>query len=162
MCSLTDLRLFSLLWGETFLWPKCHVNQRLLQPSSLPLKGPSALASPWTGALEIACGAEAEAGGAAERSQAPLASLAGTGGPAALAVGLGAWLLDQPCTSRGTCIAPGLLAGATRNTKSGSGVGRRADPRRFEENYLGPVTWYFWRKSCSSEESSPQIFSHFN
>lgn len=101
MCSFTDLRLFSLLWGETFLLPKFHVNQRLLQPSSLPSKGPSALASPWTEALEIACGAEAEAGGAAERYQAPLASLAGTGGPASLAVGLVAWLLDQSCTSQG-------------------------------------------------------------
>lgn len=75
MRSFTDLQSFPLLCVETFLWPKFHVNQRLLQLTSLLLKWLLVSASLWMGSLEIAHGCGAEQWGVAERYPAPPASL---------------------------------------------------------------------------------------
>lgn len=77
--SVSGFVVVLLALGGNLLWLKCHVNQRLLQRSSPPMKRLSVLASLCSGVQEITHGSGEELKGAAKRNPAPPAFVAGDG-----------------------------------------------------------------------------------
>lgn len=153
MYSFTDLCLFSLLWVETFLWPKFCVNQQPANEMTVSVSFTMDRGSgnhPWLwGRAERCCWEVPGTSGIPCRGRTSQRHLLPDWDP-------GSW--TGPAPHGGTCATPDLLTGTTGNTESVSGVTERANPRYFQESYLGSANWCFWRKLCSSEKNYPQIF----
>lgn len=158
LCESDDV---SLLWVETIVWPKFHMNQRLLQPSCLPLKWLLVSASLWSP------GNHTWLWGRARRCRWEI--------PITLSIPHRAWRGQQhllqgwqppswtsPTAHMGICTASGVLTRAAGTPNLALGSAKRPSQYVLKIMHLGLASSCFWRKLCSSEKCSSWIFSCFN